>query len=343
MTTKSTTNPLTPPGNDSAGGVLIVGSVTADLTTFSTTLPRPGETILGDDFTLVLGGKGANQAVAAGLAGAASHFVACVGTDLFSDLVTTGLRDAGVQLDHVRAVPGPTGIAHIRVDASGENDIVMVPLANAALSEAHVDEAIAALAGRVSVLLTQLEIPWRISEHAIRASRAAGLTIVLDPAPATTLSDELWPLIDIVTPNETEATLITGIPVVDRESATAAARWFIERGTKAALITLASAGAILVTADSAAVTSFEAFPVTAIDTTAAGDAFAGYLGAALAAGLELPAAIERAMAAGAIAVTVRGASPSLPTAEAVDRLLAENAGKTQPHTTAFEPELRSTK
>jgi ribokinase len=348
----STPNPFAPPGDPSAGGVLIVGSVTADLTTFSTALPRPGETILGDDFTLVLGGKGANQAVAAGLAGAASHFVACVGTDLFSDLVTTGLRDAGVHLEHVRAVAGPTGIAHIRVDASGENDIVMVPLANASLSEAHVDEAIAALDGRVSVLLTQLEIPWRISEHAIRASRAAGLTIVLDPAPATTLSDELWPLIDIVTPNETEATLITGIPVVDRASAIAAAGWFVERGTRAALITLASAGAILVTARGAennpvpgslSVTSFAAFPVTAIDTTAAGDAFAGYLGAGLAAGLELPAAIERAMAAGAIAVTVRGASPSLPTAEAVDRLLAENVGKTQPHTTAFEPELRSIK
>ena len=125
--------------------MLIVGSITADLTTFSSRLPARGETILGDDFTLVLGGKGANQAVAAGLAGGNAHMVGCVGTDLFSDLVTGGLRDAGVHIDHVRTVPGPTGIAHIRVDDSGENDIVMVPLANSALSEPQIDTAFAGI------------------------------------------------------------------------------------------------------------------------------------------------------------------------------------------------------
>lgn len=300
-------------------GVLIVGSITADLTTFSTRLPARGETILGDDFTLVLGGKGANQAVAAGLAGADAHMVACVGTDLFSGLVTGGLRDAGVNIDHVRLVDGPTGIAHIRVDASGENDIVMVPLANASLSEEQIDAAFAERGAASRVLLTQLEVPWALTQYAIRKGRDAGFTVVLDPAPAAVLDDAIWPLIDIVTPNETEASILTGIRVVDTESAVRAGRWFTERGARHALITMAAAGAVLVTGDD--VVLFPAIPVVAVDTTAAGDAFAGYLGASLALGLDLPAAISRAIAAGSLAVTRRGASPSLPRGAEVDALL----------------------
>ena len=136
------------------------GSITADLTTFSERLPAPGETILGDDFTLVLGGKGANQAIASALAGTETHMVACVGSDLFSDMVTSGLRDAAVRIVHVRRVPGPTGIAHIRVDGNGENDIVMVPLANGRMTTEQIDRAFTQCGDRVGVLLTQLEIPW---------------------------------------------------------------------------------------------------------------------------------------------------------------------------------------
>jgi ribokinase len=303
----------------SSGGVLIVGSITADLTTFSKRLPARGETVLGEDFTLVLGGKGANQAVAAGLAGGNAQMVACVGTDLFSGLVTTGLRAAGVNIDHVRAVDGPTGIAHIRVDDSGENDIVMVPLANSSLSEAQIDAAFTDLGPSSRVLLTQLEIPWALTQHAIRRGHESGLIVVLDPAPAAVLDESIWPLVDIVTPNETEASILTGIGVHDRESAVRAGRWFTDRGARYALITMAAAGAVLVSADEA--TAFASIPVTAVDTTAAGDAFAGYLGAALALGLELPDAINRAIAAGALAVTKRGASPSLPRRADVDALL----------------------
>ncbi|GAA3877350.1 ribokinase [Leifsonia kafniensis] len=302
------------------GGVLIVGSITADLTTFSRRLPARGETILGDDFTLVLGGKGANQAVAAGLAGGSARMVACVGTDLFSNLVTDGLRAAGVNIDHVRAVGGPTGIAHIRVDDSGENDIVMVPLANSALSETQIDSAFAQHGATSKVLLTQLEIPWALTQYAIRKGREADLTVVLDPAPAAVLDDAIWPLVDIVTPNETEATILTGIAVTDEASAIEAGRWFTTRGARYALITMAAAGAVLVSADD--VVRFAAIPVTAVDTTAAGDAFAGYLGASLALGYPLPDAIERAIAAGSLTVTKRGASPSLPHRDDVDALLA---------------------
>lgn len=301
------------------GGVIVVGSVTVDVTTFSTRLPLRGETILGDDVTLVLGGKGANQAVAAARAGARSALVGCVGSDAFQSLVLEGLRSEGIELDHVRVMPGATGVAQIRVDASGENDIVIVPKANALLDLDHVSEAIHALAPTSSVMLTQLEIPLSIAMHAIRGARAAGLIVILDPAPAATLPDEIWASIDIVTPNETEASAITGVTVTDAESAAMAARWFLDRGTRTAVITLAAAGAVLVAADGS--TIFEAVRVEAIDTTAAGDAFAGYLGAALAAGDSLETSIVRAMTAGAIAVTRRGASPSLPFAAEVDALV----------------------
>ena len=301
-------------------GVMIVGSTTVDLTTFSHRLPARGETIHGDAFTLVLGGKGANQAVAVGLAGADAHFVSCVGTDLFHDLVIEALTEAGVNIEHVRDIEGPTGIAHIRVDDSGENDIVMVPLANSSLSAEQIDRAFDELEGRCSVLLTQLEIPAELSSHAVRTARQRGLTVVLDPAPAVPLDESLWQHIDIVTPNETEATILTGIAVIDIASAAEAGAWFLARGAGSALITLAGAGALLVTPEGN--THFASIPVTAVDTTAAGDSFAGYLGASLALGMPLPDAIRRAGAAGAITVTRRGASPSLPHRDEVDALLA---------------------
>lgn len=310
---------------DAASGVLIIGSINADLTTFSSRLPAPGETLLGDDFTLVLGGKGANQAVAAGLAGGNAHMVGCVGTDLFSSMLTDGLRDSGVGVEHIRSVPGPSGIAHIRVDAAGENNIVVVPLANAELTEEQIDAAIADLAPRCQVLLTQLEIPWALTQHAIRRAHDAGLTVILDPAPAAELDDAIWPLVDIVTPNETEAAILTGIPVTDQASAVKAGHWFTARGAGAALITRAAAGAVLVTADD--VEHFESLRVDAIDTTAAGDAFAGYLGASLADGLNRTDAIRRAIAAGALTVTRRGASPSIPNSDDVAAMLDSSAAR----------------
>lgn len=301
--------------------VIVVGSMTADVTTFSSRVPERGETLLGDEFTLVLGGKGANQAVAAGRSGAEAFLVGCVGDDLFRDVVETGLADAGVDTRFVRRVDGSgTGIAHIRVDAAGENDIVMVPRANAHLGEDDIDRAFAAVGDRCAVMLTQLETPYRLTRHAAATARAHGVTVVLDPAPAQPLDEDIWGLVDIVTPNETEARLITGIEVTDRDSAVRAGRWFVERGTGLALITLASRGAVAVTADGAEFS--DAFRVDVVDTTAAGDAFAGCLAAALAAGLASEEAIGRAMAAGALAVTHAGASPSLPERTEIDALLS---------------------
>lgn len=306
--------------NPNGSGVVVIGSVTADVTAFSQRLPAPGETVLGDDLTLVLGGKGANQAVAAALAGVETFLVGCVGNDPFKELVVSALNGYGVDISQVREVDEPTGVAHIRVDASGENDIVIVPLANSQLSSEQVDAALSEVSSRASVLVTQLEIPPEIACAAIVAGKAAGMTVVLDPAPVVALDPDIWQSVDIVTPNETEASLITGITVVDTESAIRAGQWFCDRGTQNALITMAAAGAVLVNA--AGAKRFEPFEVHSVDTTAAGDAFAGYLAAGLANGLELSEAITRGMAAGALAVTVRGASPSLPTRESVEGFLA---------------------
>lgn len=300
-------------------GVVVIGSVTADVTTFSKRLPVRGETVLGDQFTMVLGGKGANQAIAAGRAGAPTSFVGCVGDDLFHDLVVDSLTDAGVDIGHLRTVSGPTGIAHIRVDASGQNDIVMVPLANAELNEAQIDAALSALAPTTSVLLTQLETPSALTAHIARRGREHTMTVILDPAPAAPLPAAVWASVDIVTPNESEAAALSGIDVTDAASAERAGRWFVEQGVGAAVITLADQGSCVVTAES---TEFvPPILVDAVDTTAAGDAYAGYLGAALANGSDLKTAVRLATAAGALTVTAQGASPSLPFRGDVDELL----------------------
>ncbi len=298
-----------------AGAVLVVGSISVDVTAFAARLPEPGETVLGDDVSLVLGGKGANQAVASARAGADTVLVGCVGDDLFRGLALDALADSGVDTAAVRVVAGPTGMAHIRVDSGGENDIVVVPLANARLEVHDVDRALTAYAGRARVLLTQLETPAEVTAHAVRRARQEGLLVVLDPAPAGRVEESLWACVDVVTPNETEARLLTGIDVHDLDSARAAGRWFVDRGVGQAVVTLAAQGLVLV--DAAGSVHVPSAPVTAVDTTAAGDAFAGYLGAGLARGLTVAEALADAMAAGAVAVTRRGASPSLPTAAEV--------------------------
>ncbi|WP_255948178.1 ribokinase [Streptomyces odontomachi] len=318
-------------------GVLVVGSITADVTAFSRRLPRPGETVLGDDFTLVLGGKGANQAVAAARAGAPTWMVGCVGDDLFRGTVLDGLRAHGVQTSEVRTLPERTGVAHIRVDASGENDIVITPLANAALTTDMVDASIAGTRDRTGVMLLQLEIPAEVTCHAARAGAEAGFTVVLDPAPAQPLPDDVWAHVDLVTPNESEATALTGIEVDGPEAAGRAGHWFLDRGVRHALITLGGAGAVSVTAER--VQHFAAFPVTPVDTTAAGDAFTGALGAALAAGLDTDVALRQGMAAGALATLRPGASPSLPDLAAVRALLASAGSATGSATTDATTDL----
>jgi len=304
-------------------GVAVVGSISADLTVFASALPRPGETVIGETFSMVLGGKGANQAMAAVRAGAPTFMIGAVGNDHFGRLTLQTLRADGIDTVGVQELDGATGIAHIRVDiTSGENDIVIVPEANHRLAPDAVEQALRDLADRISVVLVQLETPLDVVQRVTEVCRALDLRLILDPAPAQPLPDDAWSGVFAVKPNETEAAILTGQPVTDQSSAERAARWFLDRGVEVAVITLGSRGALAVSGDTVQV--LPAFAVRAVDTTAAGDAFTGALGAGLAGGLATPDALRRALAASALAVTVRGASPSLPTAAAVDAFLREH-------------------
>ena len=297
------------------GGVIVVGGISIDLVAFADKLPAPGESILGSDFKIILGGKGSNQAVAAALAGTHSTLVSCVGTDVFTDFATDALEGFGVDTAFVRQVEGPTGIAHIRVAASSQNNIVVIPLANFKITKTQVDDAFAKRPN-AKVLLTQLEIPWEVNRHAISLAKSQGLTVVLDPAPASNPEPTAWELINIVTPNESEAHSLTGIEVTDEQSAKKAGQWFLDQGVENAIITMGGSGVVLVNKQETRL--FAAPKVQAVDTTAAGDAFAGYLGALLAEGKSLEEAIEVAVKAASISVTKLGASSSLPTRDQVD-------------------------
>jgi ribokinase len=302
-------------------GVAVVGSINADVAAFGSPLPRPGETVIGSDFSLVLGGKGANQAIAAARAGAPTYMIGAVGEDMFRELTLATLAVEGVDVSAVRITEGSTGVAHIRVDAiSGQNDIVIIPNANHRLTPDDVEASLRELRSRVSVVLVQLEIPLPVVQRVAEVSRAWELQLVLDPAPAQPLPAAVWQGVSVVKPNELEAEVLTGIPVTDRRSAEQAARWFHELGVSTVVITQGERGALVIGPDGVA--EYAAFPVTPVDTTAAGDAFSGALGASLAAGASLSDALRHGLAAGALAVTVRGASPSLPTAEAVATFLA---------------------
>lgn len=291
------------------GKVIVVGGVSIDLVAYSKRPPETGETVIGDDFKLVLGGKGSNQAIAAALAGSSSLLVSCIGDDLFSDFAKNTLKEFGVHTNFLRVVEGPTGIAHIRVGESGDNNIVVIPLANSKIRSEQIDETFIGNPD-VDVLLLQLEIPWSLNQHAINIAKTNGAAIILDPAPAMELDESAWSQVDIVTPNESEAKSLTGVAVIDEASAMAAGKWFLDRGVTFALITVGANGVYCVSEKG--LTHFSAPKVKALDTTAAGDAFAGYLGALISQGAELDLAISQAVVAATISVTRVGASSSLP-------------------------------
>jgi ribokinase len=302
-------------------GVAVVGSINADVAAFGSPLPRPGETVIGSDFSLVLGGKGANQAIAAARAGAPTYMIGAVGQDMFRELTLGALAAEGVDVTGVRSLDGATGIAHIRVDeVSGQNDIIIIPNANYRLTPDDAEASLRDLQDRVSIVLVQLEIPLTVVQRIAEVCQACDMGLVLDPAPAQPIPPAVWRGVSVLKPNELEAEVLTGIPVTDRRSAEQAARWLFDQGVAIAIITLGERGALLIGPDGVA--EYPAFPVTPVDTTAAGDAFSGALGASLARGTSLPEALRRGLAAGALAVAVRGASPSLPTAAAVDAFLA---------------------
>ncbi|WDL98258.1 ribokinase [Alicyclobacillus sp. ALC3] len=303
-----------------APGLVVIGSMMTDLTAVAERLPRRGETVMGRQFSLVSGGKGSNQAAMAARMEVPTWMVGCVGSDVFHQVVLDSLRSFSVHTDHVHVLDGDhTGIAHIRVDATGDNDIVIIPNANLKTSPTHVDEFFASGAP-AKVLLLQLETPFETALYAAREAKVRGVQVILNPAPAAPLPDEIFAVIDFITPNETEAGVLTGIEVTGVDSAAEAARMLCARGAQHAIVTLGGLGVVHVTGDE--VHHYPTFAVSVVDTTAAGDAFTGAFGSALASGRSVPEAIEVGLAAGALTVTKLGAQSSLPTRGEVEALIA---------------------
>lgn len=290
----------------------VLGSINADHVISVAHFVKPGETLTGRDYHIAFGGKGANQAVAAARLGATVSFIACIGADDIGRNMKQAFAQDGIAVHSVVEIADETtGIAMIQVADSGENSIVISAGANAALDEQIVAQFRDDIT-RADYLLMQLETPLSAVQKAAELAKAHDTFVILNPAPARPLSDEMLALVDMITPNETEAEILTGIAVTDEQSAAKAAQVFHQKGIHTVLITLGSKGVYVSQKETGKGNIVAGFRVQAVDTTAAGDTFNGALVTALAEGKNLDDAIRFAHAAAAISVTRKGAQPSIP-------------------------------
>lgn len=304
-----------------AVNLVVLGSINADHILNLETFPTPGETVTGNQYQVAFGGKGANQAVAAGRSGANIAFIACTGDDDTGERVRKQLESDNIDITPVSVVAGEsTGVALIFVNAEGENVIGIHAGANAALTIERVEEQRGLIAS-AEALLMQLESPVDSVLAAAKIAHENHTTVVLNPAPARLLSDELLAVVDIITPNETEAEKLTGIRVENDDDAARAAQALHGKGIGTVIITLGSRGVwASVNGEGRRIPGFK---VKAIDTIAAGDTFNGALVTALLEGDSLDNAIRFAHAAAAIAVTRKGAQPSVPWRKEIDEFLIQ--------------------
>jgi ribokinase len=299
--------------------IVVVGSSNTDMIVKTPRIPRPGETVVGGDFFLTAGGKGANQAVAAARAGGDVVFVARVGSDDFGKQQLAGLARDGINIDYVvKDKEAPSGIALICVAPDGENSIAVAPGANGRLSPDDVKKAAGVIAS-ASLLLMQLETPFETIRTAAEIASDAGVPVILNPAPAQPLDTSIFSYITYFTPNETEAELFTGKAVIKKSDLPGAALALLAKGVKTVLITLGAQGVYIVTPEWEEL--IPAFGVKAIDATAAGDVFNGALAVALAEKKSLPEAVRFASAAAALSTTKMGAQPSIPFRSEVEDFL----------------------
>jgi ribokinase len=304
-----------------AATIAVVGSSNMDLVVKSNRIPVTGETILGGDFIMVPGGKGANQAVAAAKLGAEVFFIAKLGDDIFGLQSLNNFKKEGVNTKYVvQTQEAPSGVALIMVDDEGNNVIVVAPGANHKLSPEDVKEAEPDIASS-GALVAQLEVPIETIEFAAGLANKSNVPFILDPAPAQKLSPELLNMVDVLTPNETEAQILTGIEVKDQQSAKAAAKKLLECGVKNVILTMGASGYLSVGKEGKEFVA--ARKVTAADSTAAGDAFTGSLAVGLAKGQTLFEAALFANNVAAVSVTRMGAQPSMPTVEEIDKFIHE--------------------
>ncbi|HAJ61544.1 MAG TPA: ribokinase [Cyanobacteria bacterium UBA8543] len=302
--------------------IIVFGSINMDLVAKTPRLPVAGETLQGYQFFTAPGGKGANQAVASARLGIPTYLVGRLGNDDFGNQLRRSLEAAGVHTDGILVDDAASsGVAAIAVDDAGENNIIIIPGTNGRVNQQDVERLTNWLA-EAAALLLQLEIPMPAVVAAAQAARKVGVPVILDPAPAQKdLLPELYSLIDIITPNEIEASQLVGFPIDGQEAAAKASAELRQRGVSTVIVKLGAQGVFCATEEE---TFFvPAFSVQAVDTVAAGDAFNGGLAAALAEGHSLREAVEWGAAAGAISATKAGAQPSLPDRETFSRFLRE--------------------
>ena len=295
--------------------ILILGSSNTDMTVRTAALPLPGQTLIGGDFVMGPGGKGANQAVAARRLGGDAALVCKVGRDVFGDNAVKHYEEEGLDVSGVLRSDKPSGVALIDADDKAENSIVVAPGANMDITEADID-AVAPQIRAAEILLLQLEIPVPAVLKAARIGHEAGALVVLNPAPYAEVPAELFRYVDLFIPNETELSAFTGLPVTDRDSALKAAEVMVGRGVKTVIVTLGSKGSLIY--DGRSVSDIGAFKVNAVDTTAAGDTFCGALCVALSEGRTLQVAAVFASKASALSVTRPGAQNSMPYRHEID-------------------------
>lgn len=308
--------------------MVVFGSLSQDFVVNVPRLPAKGETIRGTDFGMFAGGKGNNQAMAAARAGGdlvEVVMVGRVGADQFGDMLIETLKKNNVDTKFVsKDETVGTGIALITVDAAGDNNIVIAQRSNLTLSARDAEKARSAFDGAVTLML-QLEVPFEANIAAAKLARECGHMVHLNPAPAPAdgkIPDELWELIDVVTPNQTEVALLTGMEVTDLHTGVEAAQKLKDKGPKVIILTMGDQGCVLLQHDNQPVI-YKPYSVNSVDATAAGDAFCGALAAGWTQGLVLEKALERACAAGALATTKMGAEPSLPTKEEIEELMKQ--------------------
>lgn len=291
--------------------LVVVGSANMDMVVLTERFPESGETVFGNRFFMMPGGKGANQAVCAAKLGGNVTFIGKMGNDLFRNKLTESMRNDGVNIDHVFIDESQsTGVALIVVDEAGNNQIVVVSGSNMKLTAEEVSRE-AHILSSAGVVLLQLEIPVETVHYTAHLAHANGSTVILNPAPACNLPADLFPLIDFLTPNEIEIGVLSGVPITDTGSLQLAAQELIERGVKNVIVTRGSKGAMLVNQTS--VEYVDARKVEVVDTTAAGDAFNGALALGLLHQMDVQAAIEFASTVAALSVTKVGAQSSMPT------------------------------
>jgi len=302
--------------------IVVIGSSNTDMIIKMDKIPAPGETVLGGEFTIAAGGKGANQAVAAARAGGQVGFVACVGDDMFGEQALQGFAKDSINTEYVfKDKQQPSGCALIFVDKDGENSIAVASGANARLTPKHIDLAKDKIISS-EILIMQLETPLDTAKHTAQLASDNGIPVILDPAPAQQLDDDMLKRISILTPNENEAELLTGIPVEDEESADKAASYLLAKGIDTVLITLGSRGTFIATEKIREMIA--GLKVTAVDSTAAGDVFNGALAVSLSEKTPLIDAVRFANTAAALSVTKLGAQPSAPLRKEIEEFLIWN-------------------